>query len=766
MGQEMKKAIARVCGAVSFTLLATCSLHAQNIGGLIGGMMEQAIRAQQQQQYLEQQQRAIQSQQRARSDADRVQQRAEQARREDQRRQEAARTAELKKQEAEKVQAEKAAAARQARLAKIQPAAKQLLDEGSEFLRRNPELPQLLELAESLRTLSRLLAEGDPGAIEESAMALSSDLRKDPSYVAYSSQVAEERQQRSARFLADAITLAGVQKQFLLRQISRDPTSAANGAFAPLVKQLSAAIERPNLDEIGGLTTRVDLKIREGGLAIPFQQFAFSAPADKNGDAGQVKLASVKPGSAAKANEQPPRETAPPASDASSKTSHLTLATTDKNKFVLEGDLDDLVLLYNTSTQAPHILRNLRGELILEGGQADVCAYQVSRDRDVEVLTRKELEKYRPERVNFVPAACQSESILNYDVVAFRRGQFLASRPQYALSLIKEIEVDNFKHLNTLKSEDMKARTNANLAKALEIETDLENRSRDGSGFLRVNQNTSTVCALMPEKIDGHRRILMSKADELSTYVGANPTVVPSSLDGAFANSKRGQCGAIYAPAKDLKELIAGFKRDGISFSVIPSWIEPSEIELGNERSLKEKELAEQQSFERKRKNEEQRKIAALRDADRASSRTAQEAALRLKYEKPAAAASAKIALEVTDFLAQQTPSLAARYPDFVNWYGAKVQDRWEVMQVNSELADYGQANWKGRMLEAAFSRVTIRLKNRMLGDYEDACFVFGRLNDNEFSMMRDHFEASCDDADASIGWKRAHSFASVWLVE
>lgn len=89
--------------------------------------------------------------------------------------------------------------------------------------------------------------------------------------------------------------------------------------------------------------------------------------------------------------------------------------------------------------------------------------------------------------------------------------------------------------------------------------------------------------------------------------------------------------------------------------------------------------------------------------------------------------------------------------------------DRWEKMSENSELADYGVADWKGRSLETVFSRVSIRLKNRLLGDYKDRCYLFGQINDVEFSMSREPIVLPCDDGAGLTAWQTGHGFKSFW---
>ena len=100
----------------------------------------------------------------------------------------------------------------------------------------------------------------------------------------------------------------------------------------------------------------------------------------------------------------------------------------------------------------------------------------------------------------------------------------------------------------------------------------------------------------------------------------------------------------------------------------------------------------------------------------------------------------------------------ATKYPQFAAWFQDKLANRWELMSLNAELDDYGVADWKGRSLDTAFSKVSLRLKNRMLGDYEDACFVFTQITDAEFSVSRDPAVASCDEGERVGDWKRGHS--------
>ena len=163
-----------------------------------------------------------------------------------------------------------------------------------------------------------------------------------------------------------------------------------------------------------------------------------------------------------------------------------------------------------------------------------------------------------------------------------------------------------------------------------------------------------------------------------------------------------------------------------------------------------------------------------MRNGDEANTQAARQAAFREKYGKIAAAGAALIANEVKDFvLAGGTMKpgdvgvdVPVEFPALAAWYVEQLKDRWELQSVDSGLDDYGAAAWKGRALEAALATVRVRLKNRVLGDYRDACFEVGRLVDHEFGVTRDPVDAPCRDTATIASWKVGHSFSSVWKVE
>ena len=125
----------------------------------------------------------------------------------------------------------------------------------------------------------------------------------------------------------------------------------------------------------------------------------------------------------------------------------------------------------------------------------------------------------------------------------------------------------------------------------------------------------------------------------------------------------------------------------------------------------------------------------------------------------------AAIVADVTSWGQDQRGSAGVDYPTYAAWLAEMKADHWEIMSTDSDVQDYGTSDFKGRPLDTAFARVKIRLKNAILGEYKDACFVFGRIVDPEFNMTREPFVAGCDDEGAIKLWQTGHDFHSRWIV-
>lgn len=260
--------------------------------------------------------------------------------------------------------------------------------------------------------------------------------------------------------------------------------------------------------------------------------------------------------------------------------------------------------------------------------------------------------------------------------------------------------------------------------------------------------------------------MLLSYGDKLALDMKTQPIIDRKSVEDAYVQIQKSQCGALYASTRDLKELSNAMKRDAVSFGYSSIWISGSEIDAADRRAQEKKALATQQATERKQRAEDERKLRDQRRADENSTKAAQQRELRVKYEPSAKAAASALGEEVKNWTANRSGSVGLVYSKYAAWLQDKFADHWEVASINAELADFGSSNWKGRMLDTPFTRISMRLRNKMLGEYQDACFLFGRINDAEFSMTREPAFASCDDRAEIDRWKVGHQFQSKWIVD
>ena len=221
-------------------------------------------------------------------------------------------------------------------------------------------------------------------------------------------------------------------------------------------------------------------------------------------------------------------------------------------------------------------------------------------------------------------------------------------------------------------------------------------------------------------------------------------------MDDVFVQVQHGGCGAIYAPAAELKNLVVELKHDAITYRVDESWIAQAQVDRS------------QQEFE------DQEALDKQREADRRNKAEEQQKELREQYGKPAEVAAAAITNDVKVYLEKggKDPEVAGAYPVFTKWYSSRLSDHWELLSSNSELFDSGHVTWKERTLEAVFGKVTIKLKNAVLGEYVDGCFLFGHVIDEEFGVYRDPIGLPCAESGAFASWKSGHSFQSQWVVQ
>ncbi|MBA3516140.1 MAG: hypothetical protein H0T75_00435 [Rhizobiales bacterium] len=106
-------------------------------------------------------------------------------------------------------------------------------------------------------------------------------------------------------------------------------------------------------------------------------------------------------------------------------------------------------------------------------------------------------------------------------------------------------------------------------------------------------------------------------------------------------------------------------------------------------------------------------------------------------------------------------------FPQFARWHTDQLLNHWELVNLTTEVEDYGLSDWKGRKLETIEVKVFVRDRNRNLGENRETCFALGGIVDSEFAVYRAPVETPCDGGSEYIAkWKDGHRFESLWIAE
>lgn len=126
-------------------------------------------------------------------------------------------------------------------------------------------------------------------------------------------------------------------------------------------------------------------------------------------------------------------------SPAASAKSEYVVSRIPTNEFLLDGDGDALVALYNASPTAPSIIKNLVGSFVFETGEATVCAYPPIAEPLVRRSIQSELAAFEVKTVRFNESRCAPEAVLKQDILLLKRGDFLKGEPSFVLAVMESL---------------------------------------------------------------------------------------------------------------------------------------------------------------------------------------------------------------------------------------------------------------------------------------------------------------------------------------
>ena len=424
-------------------------------------------------------------------------------------------------------------------------------------------------------------------------------------------------------------------------------------------------------------------------------------------------------------------------------------------------------MLFNAGGKAPHVARNIRGDIVFDGRLADACILHPAAEKIDAAQIEDILSAYYPvATVRFDPSPCPETDLQSQDVLLALRGELLKQPSSYLLPLLGLVELGTFQELKTLTNEEFEKSTKAWEVKATEIEKKIAT-GIDGYGLIKIDNGSAVICLTTAEQEAAHRALINDQRKILLRSFKAASEIQRKTVEAAFIAAEHGQCGAIYARQADLSAAIQSLRRDNTPVSVVPLWFEPqivedraSEIQRETERRAK----AEQDWIDKKKHDAD---VSAQANVKRKEA----EAQLHDQHG-PQARARAEEIEDAIKLLVDDKPTWAiSEFPDLSTWYHSLTAKGWEFAALDfavdhAEVADYGTAAWKGRPLETVVTDILISMKNNFLGKKESTCFRLGLIFDPEFHMYREPFEKECEDAAEPLqAWKQKWGFLSQWVA-
>jgi hypothetical protein len=696
-----------------------------NIGTFINEMARQAQEAERRRLQIEQQQRAeraIALEQQRREAEIRAQQKLDQDRRE----------AQLAAEEAERDRAAKAteeAKLRREALQRLLPESYRLIEDATEFLKTNP--PRVIELVEAIANLNATISSDDLNKLATVTESLKITLSTRAGFAKFAVEREGLRQREQEQNRIQVTNLARQQREFFNFYFKETSITPSTQALVPVAAELERALSGSDFRRVEEASGRATVAIRNAGLVSEFNKS---------------------------------RDVLERAGDDTN-----AIRRTDRNAFLVDGSGDDFVTMVNSSSKAPHVSRKLEGGVEFEKGQAKACIYQPGFDKRQTYLLKQLLLGLQATNIDIDAAECTRSDLGTYDVIGIKRSGFSSLKSDSTLALLSEIEADRFRPLKTVTSEEQR----------LSRETEERERARNreaiasdkevGFGIIISDPKNSTLCLVADSLLRSHKTWLDSNIDQLSSDVSVSAAIEKTAMDEAYRSIQRQECGSAYGSNKDLKKLNDALLRDRLPHIISVPWATNAEI------ATIEKRLADEDA-EKKQIDYARRQQAAL-DGEAADRKSKEEAAkrvnrqnqLRAQFGNIAASTVAAVAKEVRESFEiadwQSTVGFA-QFPRAITAYHRLAQSRWELQSFESQIEDFGTGLWGGRSLEATIARVSIRMRNRILGQYKDVCFIFGRVNDTEFGMRRDGVSADCTDFREIQLWKATHKFESRWVVE
>jgi peptidoglycan hydrolase-like protein with peptidoglycan-binding domain len=609
------------------------------------------------------------------------------------------------------------------------------LADSKKFIADQKSVPAISAIATEAANLQVALDKADEAAAQRSVQSLNGLLKPIPGFDEFEQQQKAAREREETRRLNEARTEANRNIFFVDNYMKDHLGDPKTSMLLKLRGQLDGSRTKNTVDDINKANDTLHSYVEGNDLSDSYKTVS-----------GSFSDASGTP--------------------ADSRDLVERLGIGDKSRFLVEGSADDIILLYNSSQKAPNVWKNIRGDIVFQNDSGSLCFAQGSLDIPMARYIERTVSDRGAKSLKSVLAQCDLSSVgSTADIIALQRGEFLKSRDDYIVRLANMVEDGTFRELKIITdypSMFQKAQT-----LALQIERDVETNQRAGYGVIAVSESTTT-CVITPDptnRLDGMKELLKRNSYGIAPKLTADWQFVEVTPDLAYLGLQRHQCGYVTGDAEALRSIALALRRDNVNYTFAAVWWDGKDVDQAtfDVRDKTEQEIRKKAELERAMK--EQQALDEQRNKKMEADKTEKERQFRQKNGSRVRGLMNDVADFVKDLAEKRKNDTGGFFASYSNWLNSRFADQWETYNVNSDVADFGTVQWDRRPLDAVIVKAVIQQKNRILGRYEDKCFMFGVIFDPEFAMERDPVVADCKDEKSINRWQVGESFQSQWNV-
>jgi tetratricopeptide (TPR) repeat protein len=595
------------------------------------------------------------------------------------------------------------------------------LSDAQKFIEGQTAVDRLAEIAREAASLSGALDNFDETAAIQSQKKLSDLLEPINGFKNFLRERQAHRDQDEA--LRGDIASAEAKKNiyFVDDYVRRNLVGKRTEALLKMREQLDAAVRSQSLDELDTTNGTFQTYIKDSGWQEKYETVT------RNADI--------------------PTPPIPP---------------TEKTRFAITGPDEDVVLIYNVSPSAPSVAKDILGKFVFLTGTASLCFAESTPDEQHVWFVERFLREQGAVDVNRAAQPCDlPRDAATIDIIAFTRGELRKQAREHVLGVLNLLGNDSFLEYRIVTEREYAAELEERRDLSSKIAQEVERNERTGYGVLTVTDAPVPACVIIPARADhtteGLKKLLVDHRVQISMKLLPDWQFVERKGGEAYIVLMRQQCGYVAGEESALRTFMGALGRERKRYEFAPLWFETSQVD------------AVSAELDRK-KRQEQANEDAITKIDK-EHKTAVELKLRKENGPRANPLRDRIHNLIHD-LPQDAAEEAQRrgietgrlFPQYLNWLKKSFSGQWETTEVTSEVSDFGVVEWNGRPLDGVIVKTMVKQRNRERGENKTDCFLFGLVDDVEFTMQRDPISIPCDGP--ITNWKVRRQFASKWNWE